>query len=281
MTRSRVDVPPDAHAALETLSLLSKKWQPVVIVALDHHGPVGFNDLLEVIPDVSGKVLSETLETLVDADLVERTVISESPLRVEYDLTSAGADMDPIFDALAEWGSRHLETSAPTVLIADGDRRLTDMYAEWLSGRYAVARAYGGREIEERLEDDPDVVVFEWGVGTDPDDILDAVDGTCRTIVLVGDRPQFDLLTADCDDVLRKPIVRKDMLEAIDAQVTRRDGPDDERQRVALAARLSFFESIYSQETLESNATYVECRSRLDSFDSRDRSDSLDGDVDE
>jgi len=57
-----------------------------------------------VIPDISGKVLSETLETLVEADLIERTVISESPLRVEYGLTSAGKEMEPIFAALSEWG---------------------------------------------------------------------------------------------------------------------------------------------------------------------------------
>lgn len=269
MGRPRVDVSADARVALDALSLLSNKWHPVVVVALTHHGPSGFNELLDVIPDISGKVLSETLETLVEAELIERTVISESPLRVEYGLTSAGKEMEPIFAALSEWGTRHLETDAPTVLIADGDRRLLDMYGEWLSDQYEVVRAPDGRALESALEDGPTVVVFELGLpGAAPDDVIESVGNRCRTIALVGDRPTFDLFALECDDVLRKPIVRETALEAIETQLSRIDEPDEQRERAAITAKLSLFRSVYSRDTLESNPQYLEARSRLESLES-------------
>ena len=265
MISHNVDVSPDRRVALDVLSLLSRKWHPVVVVVLSRHGPMGFNALLEAIPDVSGKVLSGTLEALADAGLVERTVVNESPLRVEYELTDAGEDMEPIFESLADWGTRHLESATPTVLLADADRRITEMYGEWLTDRYTVVRAHGADELETALEDAVDVVVFDEGLpGTEPEEVSTLVDPACRTVALVGDRPGVELLALDCDDVLRKPVVRETVLEAIDAQLRRRGEPADRREREALCARLELLESIHPRERLEAHEAYVDARRRLE-----------------
>ncbi|RQH03566.1 winged helix-turn-helix transcriptional regulator [Natrarchaeobius oligotrophus] len=255
---------PDDHVALDVLSLLSKKWHPVVIVVLTRHGPMGFNDLLEAIPDVSGKVLTDSLEALSDAGLVERHVVSESPLRVEYELTNAGDDMRPIFTSLTTWGRRHLGSATPTVLVADADRRLTELYGDWIADRYAVLRAHDGDELETHLAGDVDVVLLDDGVpGVDTGAILEAVGETARTILLVGDRPGVDLLELGCDDVLRKPIVRETVLETIDGQLDRRGGTADQRERAALAAKLSFLETIYPPERLARADAYLRAEDRL------------------
>ena len=263
-----VDVPSEDHVALDVLSLLSRKWHPVVVVVLDRHGPMGFNALLEAIPDVSGKVLSGTLEALTDAGLIRRSVISESPLRVEYELTEAGRDMQPIFETLTEWGQRHLESATPGVLLADGDRRITEMYGQWLADQYTVYRAHNGEELEESLYERIDVVLFDEGLlGVDPRVVPDIVGSERRTIVLVGDRPDLDLLEIDCDDVLRKPIVRETALEAIGEQLRRQTEPPEQRQLSALEARLSLLESVYPVERLETNKSYLEARDRLDTLE--------------
>lgn len=269
MTRDDVDVSPDGRVALDVLSLLSRKWHPVVVLVLTDHGSMGFNDLLEAIPDVSGKVLSETLEALCDAGVLERRVVSESPLRVEYDLTAAGRDMNPIFEEATFWGNRHLESAPPSVLLADADRRITELYGEWLSDRYTVFRAHNGDELETRLHDGLDVVVVANDLpGVDPRAIAETIAPTCRTIVLVGDRPDTDLLENDCDDVLRKPVVRETVLEAIGDQLSRQGEPSDRRERAALVAKLSLLESIYPGEHLNATAAYVDARTRLDELES-------------
>lgn len=268
MTPRDLDVPPRSRQGLETLSLLSKKWHPVVVVTLAHDSPRGFNELLEAIPDVSGKVLSETLEALQDAGLVERREVRESPLRVEYDLTEAGRDMDPVFDALAAWGERHLENATPRVLLADADRRITEMYGDWLSTRYTVVRAHDGDELDSRFGDRIDVVLLdEMLPGVDPVEFVAEHGVDCRTVLLVGDRPDLAFLAVDCDDALRKPIVRETAIEAIDEQLSRRGEPPERRELASLAARRSLFESVYSVERLESDVGYRRLRDRIEELE--------------
>jgi len=265
MTRTATPAHPDDRAALDALSLLSKKWHPVVMLALGRESPVGFNALLETIPDVSGKVLSETLGALEDAGLVDRRVVSESPLRVEYGLTAAGEELMPVFDSLSAWGDRHLETSTPTVLIADRDRRITELYGGWLTDRYRVVRAHDWEEVADSRDDGLDVVVFDEGLpGVDREELPALLGEACRTVMLVGDRPGLGLLEVDCDDVRRKPVVRETLVEAIDAQLGRREEPSDRRKRAALSRRLALLERAYASERLSASDAYLAARSRLE-----------------
>ncbi len=258
------DVPPDDQIALDALSLLSGKWHPTVLVVVSRHGPIGFNGVLDRVPDVSGKVLSETLEALGDAGLIRRRVVSESPLRVEYDLTGAGHDMEDVFDALSEWGRSHLETATPTVLLADADRRITAMYGEWLNGRHTVVRVHEVDELADRLEVNPDVVVFDEGLsGAGIRRVPRIVGSAARTVALIGDRPTVDLLESDCDDVLRKPVVRSTLLDAVEGQLERRGESTDRRERAAVAAKISLLEDVHPTERLTERDAYVDACDRL------------------
>lgn len=261
-------LPPESRRSLEALTHLSKKWSPVVLLTLQHRGPQGFNDLLEGIPDLSSKVLSDTLESLQDAGLIERRVVSESPLRVEYDRTAPGRDMEPIFESLAEWVDSHLESATRTVLLADTDRRITDMYQQWLADRYTVVRAHDTEELADRFDDRIDVALLDSELpGTDFHKTLSGFEQGCRTILIVGDRPDFDVLSVDCDDVLRKPFVRETALEAIESQLSRIDEPVIDRERASVGARQSLFESLYSRDRLEADRTYCALSERLDELE--------------
>jgi DNA-binding HxlR family transcriptional regulator len=69
---------------------------------------LGFNALKEVVDGVSSKVLSDSLEDLEDHGLVDRTVISEKPFRVEYSLTDRGQSLEPVISAMRTWGKEYL-----------------------------------------------------------------------------------------------------------------------------------------------------------------------------
>lgn len=266
MTWPDGDVPARDRLAVETLSLLSKKWHPVVVVVLSNASPQRFNELQDAIPGVSGKVLSESLEDLQEVGLVARRKVSESPLRVEYDLTDAGRDLEPVFEALADWGERHLGSAAPRVLLADADHRLTALYDQWLDGRYAVTRAHDGDELAAAVDDVDVVLLDERLPGTDIRAFVAGIDADCRTVVLVGDRPDADLLAVECDDVLRKPLVSETTVEAIDRQLARRGEPPARREQHSLEARVSLFESVYPAGRLSGMVGYDDCLDRLDNL---------------
>jgi DNA-binding HxlR family transcriptional regulator len=91
-----------------TATLIGRKWHPVIVHRLLEGGPQGFNALKESVDGISSKVLSDSLDDLEEAGLVERAIVSEKPFRVEYSLTERGADLQAVIEAMREWGERHL-----------------------------------------------------------------------------------------------------------------------------------------------------------------------------
>jgi DNA-binding HxlR family transcriptional regulator len=91
-----------------TATLIGKKWHPVIVHRLLDRGPLGFNALKAEVDGISSKVLSDSLDDLEEARLVDREIVSEKPFRVEYSLTDRGADLRPVIETMAEWGEKHL-----------------------------------------------------------------------------------------------------------------------------------------------------------------------------
>jgi DNA-binding HxlR family transcriptional regulator len=102
----------DWCAVTTTAALIGKKWHPVIVHRLLENGPSGFNELKEDVDGISSKVLSDSLENLSEKRLVERDVISEKPVRVQYSLTEHGRSLRPVIEAMREWGSEHLAEDA-------------------------------------------------------------------------------------------------------------------------------------------------------------------------
>jgi len=96
-----------------TAEIVGKKWHPRIVVELLHGGPLGFNDLKESVDGISDKVLSESLDDLQDRRIVDRTVIDDKPVRVEYSLTEWGEQLELVVTAMDEWGQRYLDEVGP------------------------------------------------------------------------------------------------------------------------------------------------------------------------
>jgi len=95
-----------------TATLVAKKWHPVILHRLMEGGPAGFNELEVRVDGISSKVLSESLDDLEATGLVNREVVSEKPVRVQYSLTRTGASLDDVVYAMRDWGNEHLEDPA-------------------------------------------------------------------------------------------------------------------------------------------------------------------------
>lgn len=87
------------------LARLCDKWSLLVLYTLNKTGkePVRFKELQRGIPDISQKMLTVTLRTLVEDGYVTRTIYPEVPPRVEYALTERAGSLLPHINALIEW----------------------------------------------------------------------------------------------------------------------------------------------------------------------------------
>lgn len=81
---------------------ISRKHALSVLNAIGGRGRARFTDVEEALPGIGPSTLSETLRLLRDVGLVEREVFPETPPRVEYSLTEAGALLRERFHELLE-----------------------------------------------------------------------------------------------------------------------------------------------------------------------------------
>lgn len=258
-----------AQRVTETVDLISKKWHPVIIQRLLEHGPLGFNNLKERIEDVSAKMLTDSLEDLTENDLVRRTVISESPLRVEYELTDTGRDLRTAMEALADWGDRHLDPDPePTVLIVDDDPRLVDMHAGWLEDEYTVERAYNGEETFRQLDESVDVVLLDRRMpGISGEEVLSRIrewNLDCRVVMLSAVDPDFDIVDMGFDAYIVKPGFRDEVRDVI-TDVLAREMHDERVQKyLALSAKEALLRAEKADAKLRNSEEYARLTDRLD-----------------
>ena len=84
------------------MRLIGGKWTGSIIYHLKD-GPVRFNDLTRMLGGASKKMIDQRLKELESRDMVIRTVISERPVAVTYELTEFGQSALSILEQLRAW----------------------------------------------------------------------------------------------------------------------------------------------------------------------------------
>jgi len=101
--------PPELCARFHRASeLIGRRWTGAIIFVLLRSG-CRFATLREAIPDITDRMLSDRLQELETEGIVSRTVVPETPVRVEYSLTKKGRSLAAAIDAIAEWAHKWME----------------------------------------------------------------------------------------------------------------------------------------------------------------------------
>lgn len=93
------------HHAVE---LIGRRWSGAILSVL-LRGPKGFNELLAAVPGMSDRLLAERLKELEAEGVIVRSVSPGPPVRVSYELTEAGAELEPVLVSLGRWAERWVE----------------------------------------------------------------------------------------------------------------------------------------------------------------------------
>jgi DNA-binding HxlR family transcriptional regulator len=108
------------HRASE---LIGRRWTGAILFVLLQSARCRFATLRAAVPDITDRMLSERLQELEHEGIVERTVVPETPVRVEYALTRKGRALASAIDALAAWAEKWIEPESPHVKKARGASR--------------------------------------------------------------------------------------------------------------------------------------------------------------
>jgi len=85
--------------------LLGKKWTGLIIRTL-LSGQKRFSDIAEAIPNMSARMLTERFKELESEGIVVRKVYPEIPVRIEYELTEKGKELEPVMNEIQKWAEK-------------------------------------------------------------------------------------------------------------------------------------------------------------------------------
>lgn len=94
------------NAVKDALYVLNGKWKLPLIVALTN-GPRRFKEIQRSMNGITARVLSKELRELELNLFVERKVFNTIPVTINYELTGYSESLDPIIEALKNWGIQH------------------------------------------------------------------------------------------------------------------------------------------------------------------------------
>lgn len=121
---------PQFCALARAAEIIGERWTLLIIREL-LLGPKRFGDLLDHLDGMSPTLLTARLTTLIDCNVVRRTVLPRPANAQVYELTQIGSEVQPAIRELIRWGGRFLFPPVP------GDT----FHPDWvLLGLDAIAR---------------------------------------------------------------------------------------------------------------------------------------------
>lgn len=91
--------------------LIGRRWTGAILFLLLKQ-KCRFATLRDAIPDITDRMLTDRLQELEREGLVDRTVVPETPVRVEYSLTKKGRALTDAMNAIANWAEKWMELPA-------------------------------------------------------------------------------------------------------------------------------------------------------------------------
>jgi DNA-binding HxlR family transcriptional regulator len=90
----------------QVLDQIGDKWSTLMLLALSEKA-YRFGELRRLIPDISQRMLTQTLRDLQRNGLISRTVFPTQPPSVEYRLTPLGHSLMGPVGLLVRWAEKH------------------------------------------------------------------------------------------------------------------------------------------------------------------------------
>ncbi|MFM0656065.1 winged helix-turn-helix transcriptional regulator [Paraburkholderia sediminicola] len=90
----------------DVIDVISGKWSSLLMTALAEQ-PYRFGELRRLVPDISQRMLTQTLQELQRDGYVHREVFPTKPPGVEYSLTDLGRSMFKALHVLLRWAEEN------------------------------------------------------------------------------------------------------------------------------------------------------------------------------
>jgi len=154
----------------------------------------------------------------------------------------------------------------PTVLIVDDEAEVADVYALRLRNEYDTETAYGGEAALDRIDDDVDVALLDRRMpDVSGDEVLAEIRDRgieCRVVMITAVDPDFDIVDMPFDDYLNKPVEKRELVGAIERQLTARRYDERLTDYLEVTSKLGLLQAEKSQAELDAHEEVDTLRER-------------------
>ncbi|MFM0730501.1 helix-turn-helix domain-containing protein [Paraburkholderia sediminicola] len=105
----------------DVMDVIGGRWSSLLMLALAEH-PHRFGELRRLVPDISQRMLTQTLHELQRDGYVHREVFPTKPPGVEYSLTDLGRSMFEALNVLIQWADENHVAVSAARLHFDGEK---------------------------------------------------------------------------------------------------------------------------------------------------------------
>lgn len=85
------------------------KYKGMILWHLNSKSVLRYGELSRTVPNITTKMLTQTLRELEDDKLIIRKMYHEVPPKVEYSLSEIGQELIPFIEYLHQWGKKRME----------------------------------------------------------------------------------------------------------------------------------------------------------------------------
>lgn len=90
----------------DVMNQIAGKWATLLLLALSEK-PYRFGELRRLVPDISQRMLTQTLRDLQRDGYIDRTVFATKPPSVEYKMTPLGHSLFARLEGVMRWAAAH------------------------------------------------------------------------------------------------------------------------------------------------------------------------------
>jgi DNA-binding HxlR family transcriptional regulator len=86
---------------------MGKKFTVLILRNMVYKKQTHFNEFLHSVKGINPNTLSTRLREMEKSKIIQRKIIHDTPVRIEYTLSEKGKDLVPILEQMAAFSMRH------------------------------------------------------------------------------------------------------------------------------------------------------------------------------
>ncbi|WP_121821585.1 response regulator transcription factor [Halostella salina] len=141
-----------------------------------------------------------------------------------------------------------------TVVVADDEPKVTDLYAGYLEPAFDVRRAYDGEGALGAVDEDVDVVLLDRQMpDMSGDEVLDAIreEGyDCQVVLVTALEPTMDIVDMPFDDYVVKPTDKAEINAVVERQLLRASHDAEVNEYLRLRSKIEVLREEKTEEEL-------------------------------